>query len=207
MDVFEPFQRRSFFKITNYSQGNLKNVLVLQDLRIECTSGEKGQVYTPAKVWLPDQTIPITWASETQESIPLEGVIKMRAYRLKGDRDPSNQETISKLLYINPSDGKLTLKEEGATALEDVFIKIWNPTGLSCNAVSSATRYCDNGEGILPANGELHCRALRDTFDESGRRATQNDTGEALGAHVALKYSVSGGARQSSGWVEIRPRW
>lgn len=136
----------------------------------------------------------------------MEGVLKFRVYRLKEGRDPANPQTISDLAFINPSTGKLSLSEDGATAVEDVFIKIWSPSGMAYNAVSSATRWCEHPEGNIPFGYPLNTKEMDGDFDNGNRRATQNDEKVAWGGTCHLKYSVSGGAKVSKGWVEITPR-
>jgi hypothetical protein len=139
----------------------------------------------------------------------IRAVAKFRAYTLKpGFRHI--KDDVEKLLYIDPTSGGLHLKEEGATALEDIFVYIDNPTGLYQNVISSATRYTHIAEGEQPRKligAPLCSNGVMNTFEESGRRCYQNDPArEHFGAHVRLTYNISGGA-DCKGEFCIYPRW
>lgn len=213
--IYESFSRRSTFDIHNYISVN--HALVLQDTRIRTSHTDDiimpqyGQVYADRLVCLHGDALNITWAGETGGltgySLDLKGIVKFRLYRLRGDVGNMNKDQrksmVSNLLYFHPSTGKLSLKEEGAEALEDIFIQVWNPTGFRNNTVSSTSRSCDDPEGVLPMDREVIGKELQLSLDDESRIAYQNDQKNVTTRSTSLIYTVSGGAKVSCGQVNL----
>lgn len=216
IQVNPKFARKISFQIENHaSPDNKKYLCLLQDARVACSSppfgeeSEFGRVYASGLIWLPNRFLKLIWAGGasklegSQFASDFKGLVKLRVYQLQGDRDASDPKTFSNLLWINPKTGKLDLKSEGAKALEDVFIKVENPTGMSWNAVSTVTVPCDDACGDLPADGSLHAEELGNALEKSDRRVTQNDTGRFDTAYLKIAQTISGGSRECNGTVAL----
>lgn len=201
-------ERQSQIWINNLTQPGLtKIVLLLQDIRCTRPLMCWGEVFTNSLIWLPDQRSPIRIKGISVQGV--RAVAKFRAYKLKpGHR--YIKDHVEKLLYIDPATGGFHLKEEGATALEDIFVYIDNPSGIYQNIISSATRYTHDTEGDQPRSiiaDPLCSKGVMNTFEESGRKCYQNDPDrEHFGAHVRLTYNISGGS-DCKGEFCIYPRW
>lgn len=201
-------ERQSQIWINNLTQPGLAQiVLLLQDIRCTRPLMYWGEVFTNSLIWLPDQRSPIRVRAIMAQRIQM--VAKIRAYKLKPGHRPI-KEDVEKLLYTDPTTGGFHLKEEGASALEDIFVYVDNPSGLYQNNISSATRYTYIAEGDQPRSiiaDPLCSKGVMNTFEESGRKCYQNDPDrEHFGAHVRLTYNISGGS-DCKGEFCIYPRW
>lgn len=219
LKVNPKFARKIKIDIMNSASfGNKKYLCLLQDARVVCKAPYKqdvefGRVYTSGLIWFPNQLVRIIWAggASKAEGGPLTcdfyGLIKLRVYQLVGNRNASDPKTVESLVYLNHTTGKLDLKSEGAKALEDVFIKVENPNGMSYNAITTVALAPEDACGNLPSDGSLHKEGLADELQKKGRRTAQNEVNVFNSSYYTFTQTISGGSKECNGTVSMLSRF
>jgi hypothetical protein len=190
-----PELKRILFWVNNLGSDS---VLVLQAVR----SSNSSSFVCPGMVWLKGQKqCFIVWTLGNDD---IKLIAIFRLYNLDARIDATQQSSVEPLLHQDPVSGRLALRGDRAQALADIYLTIFNPTGMKQNWVSALA--------LMPLEWDNHRFGFREDVSDVSQddkveqhieqsRAYQNESKEVSGLSK-LKIHI-GGSNNPDGSIDV----